>query len=123
MGRLTRGGERCSPVGVLSLREWRNRGPRRSREPLPRGQATFREVWKDADMLIVRGRFPLAGLANWAGGHDTLAILPNDELCQGILGRGVASMEFRASGANPLVLIDRRALCPIIGFAQPLPRS
>ena len=121
LGRITKGEERCSPVGVLSLREWRNRGPRRSREPLPRGQAVFKEIWRDGELVLIRGRFPLAGLANWKGGHDTIGILPNSETCIGFLERGVASIEFRASGNNPLVLIDRRNLCPIQGFAQPLP--
>jgi hypothetical protein len=122
LGRITKGDERCSPVGVLSLREWRNRGPRRSREPLPRGQAVlFEELWRDDDMVIVRGRFPLAGLANWAGGHDTIGILPVADQCQRFLTGGRASMEFRASGRYPLVLLDGNSRCPILGFALPLP--
>jgi len=121
LGRLTQGELRCSPVGVLSLQAWRNRGPRRSREPLPRSQANFKEVWRDDEMVLVRGRFPLAGTVGWAGGLDSIAVLPDIEDCLGFLERGVASMEFRASGNRPLVLIARNRLCPITGFAQPPP--
>lgn len=121
LGRVARGEERCSPVGILSLQAWRDRGPRLSREPVPRAQAVFTEVWRDQEMVLVRGRFPLAGMANWIGGHDSIAILPNVEDCLGFLEEGVTSMEFHASGKNPLVLLNEDGLCPITGFAQPLP--
>ena len=99
---------------------------RRGREAIraTRRDATehdFREIWRDDDLVLVRGRFPLTAMVSWAGGHDTIAIIPDSDVCLGFLETGVASIEFRASGRQPLVLIDRNNLCPITGFALPLP--
>ena len=55
-------------------------------------------------------------MSAWCAAHGL-------EGCAGFLERGVASMEFRASGRTPLVLLDRNQLCPITGFAQPPPEG
>jgi len=40
LGRITQADQRCDAVGLLSLRAWRDRQPRYSREPLPRAAAS-----------------------------------------------------------------------------------
>ncbi len=119
-GRLQRGGESCDPVGLLALAAWQNRRPRPSTStPIPRDTATYEIVYSDEDVFFARGRFPLAGLIGWAGGYDTLAVFPNAPECEGLLSRGRASMEFRPTGKQPLVLLHDRQRCSFLGFALP----
>ncbi len=122
-GRIGDGETRCDAVGVLSLRAWRDRQPRRSREPLPRAPARFRVEYSDADLIQLRGRFPLASQLGFTGSGQLIAVIPNEERCQAFQQAGTASMEFRASGAVPLTLLDGRRACPIVGLVQPAPGS
>lgn len=120
-GRLHRGDQSCDPVGLLSLRAWRDRRPRqttRGGSPIPRDAARYEIVYADEDLFLARGRFQLAGLVGWAGGYDTIAVFPNAPECEGILVRGEATMEYRDAGPEPLVLVDGRNRCPFLGFAM-----
>jgi hypothetical protein len=123
LGRITGGDLRCDAVGVLSLRRWRNRQPRGAREPLERAQARYEVLYTDDDMVQLIGRFPLAGRLGFTGTGQIVAVVPNDEACQAPISGRTASMEFRASGPRPLVLIAGRQLCEVIGLAQPRPRT
>jgi hypothetical protein len=115
-------GDRCEPVGIASLRAWRDRSVRpRTATPVPRAQATFRIVHRDGELAFARGRFPLATLVGWTGAEDTIALIPDDESCRAPLEAGVASMEFRFSGRVPYRLVTGRESCPIVGFVRPLP--
>lgn len=122
-GRLERDGDSCDAVGIGGSRVQRARQPRASdprSSPIPRAQATFREVHRDEEVILVRGRFPLASRVGWSGGGDSLAVVPNDAVCSSALAGGVASMEFRPSGRTTLSLVGSKALCPIIGLILPL---
>ena len=114
-------GERsCASVGIARLREWRDRRPRpRTAQVIPRAQASYRIVSEADGYALVRGRFPLAGLLGWAGGEDTLALVPRSDVCAPVLERGVASMEYRASGRLVLTLVGNAGQCPLHGFARP----
>ncbi len=115
-------GDRCEPVGIASLREWRDRGPRRrTGTPVPRAQATFEIVHRDGELVFARGRFPLATLVGWTGAEDTIALLPDDEGCRRPIDAGVATMEFRSSGPRPYRLVAGGDSCPIVGFVRALP--
>lgn len=122
MGRVTDGENRCDAVGVLSLAAWRDRQPRRSREPLPRAPARYHVVYRDADLVQLYGRFPLAGQLGFTGTAQLVAVIPNDASCAGFGEKGTTSMEYRASGPNPLTLIDGSRLCRVLGLAQPPPQ-
>ena len=121
MGRVTDGERRCDAVGVLSLMAWRDRQPRRSREPLPRAPARYHVVYRDAETVQLHGRFPLAGQLGFSGTGQLIVVLPNTEACSGFADRGTASMEYRVKGPHPLTLIDKDQLCPVLGLAQPPP--
>jgi hypothetical protein len=121
-GRLSRGDASCEPVGLLALPAWQQRRPRqttRGGSPVPRATAEYRIVYTDEDVFFARGRFPLASKVGWAGGWDTLAIFPNTPVCEGLLDKRRASMEYRDAGKQPLVLLDAGQLCPFLGFAMP----
>jgi hypothetical protein len=123
MGRVTNGDERCNAVGVLSLVAWRDRQPRRSREPLPRAPVRYQVVYRDDELVQLHGRFPLASHLGFTGTQRLVAVIPNDkETCSGFADRGTASMEFRVRGPNVLTLIDGNSLCVVQGMAQPPPQ-
>ena len=119
-GTVRVGEETCESVGIASLREWRDRRPRpRSGAPLPRAQATYRIVLRAGDTAILRGRFPLASLIGWAGGEDTLVLMPTTGKCTSLLDRTVASMEYRPGGRIAVALVSSDGLCALQGFARP----
>lgn len=122
-GSLEHRGVSCDAVGIGGARVQRARQPRGSdlrSTPIPRAQATFREIYRDEEVILVRGRFPLASRVGWGGGGDSVVVLPNEPVCRDALEGGVASMEYRPSGRTTLGLVGARALCPIIGLVQPL---
>jgi len=119
-GTLTNKQGECDGVGIGSLRFWRDRRPRQSRQVIPRGNAEFRRVYQDSELTLVRGRFPYANQVGWAGGWDTLAALPRNAACDALVARGSASLEFRHAGPEPYRLVTSEGNCPIEGFLRPL---
>jgi hypothetical protein len=113
--------EECDAVGIGSLRFWRDRRPRQSRQVIPRGNAEFRSVYQDSELTLVRGRFPYANQVGWAGGWDTLAALPRNAACDALVARGSASIEFRHAGPEPYRLVTGEGRCTIEAFLRPLP--
>ena len=110
----------CDSAGIGSLAEWRDRRARLSGPPQPRAQASFRRTIADSDVIFVRGRFPLAGLVGWTSLADTVAVLPNTPSCRKRADEGVASLEFRQSGPDPLILVGSEEPCPLVGLLRPL---
>lgn len=124
-GKLERDGQLCRAAGRGSLEEWRARRtrPGELQTVIPRAQATYRVVHRDAEGAFLRGRFPLANLVGWSEGGDTIAVVPDTETCREALGTGVGSLEYRPVGAPVLALVTSRGLCPIDGLIQPRPGS
>ena len=120
LGRLERAETRCVPVGVLSLREWRDRRPRGSREPIPRSRAEWEVIYSDADVWMLRGRFGLAGELGWVGGADTVVVAERGPVCDAVAASGNASLEFRHVGRDVLTLLGKTGPCRLLGFARPL---
>ena len=122
-GRFEREGQSCDAVG---FGDPLIRGVRRPRSgslgssPVPRAQASFRVIHEDDDVVLLRGRFPLAPKVGWTGGEDSVVVVDNVARCRGPVERGVASMEYRPSGRNTLSLVGDRGLCRIEGLILPL---
>jgi hypothetical protein len=122
-GRLEREGARCDAVGIgppLVQRARQPRGQSLRSTPIPRAQATFGIVHADDELILLRGRFPLAHHVGWSGGDDSVVALPAEPVCRAAAGAGVASMEYRPAGRSALVLVGKDALCPIVGLMLPL---
>jgi hypothetical protein len=121
LGRVRSANGTCDPVGVASLRAWRDRRPRSRRDRLgvPRAQAVFTPIFRDEQLVLVRGRFPLANRLGWIGGEDVIAAIPRRPECENVLERGVGSLEFRVVGEDPLRLIQGTGFCPVIGLIHP----
>jgi len=121
-GRLgNESGARCNPIGVGSLREWRDEMPRRrSRFLLPRDQAEFRPIHADGPLLLLRGRFPLALEIRWPEPMDSVAVTPGNPACRALLSRDTTTMEFHPEGPEVFLLETEQGYCPIIGLVLPL---
>jgi hypothetical protein len=120
LGRLRSGEITCDLVGILSLREWRSRQRRRSPGLLPRATASWSEIYRDEEMVLARGRFPLSNRLGWAGGADTVAVFAPGAVCDPVLERGVGTLVFYDGGPNVLALLADGAVCPVLGLAIPL---
>ena len=118
-GRVLSSSQACDLVGTASLEEWRDRPPRRTRARVPRAQATCTLMEQDDQLLLARGRFPLASRVGISAGYDLVAVLPNDAPCRDVAGRGVASLEFRPAGRNAFRLLVGDEACVVTGFAMP----
>jgi hypothetical protein len=121
-GRFVRGDEACDAVGFgspLIDRARRGRATSLRSTPIPRAQATFRIIFVDEEVILARGRFPLASTLGWTGSSDTIAVFPNSDLCRAPLEKGVASMEYRAAGRQTLTLVSSDGQCSFEGLIQP----
>jgi hypothetical protein len=121
-GRFTRGELACDAAGIgdpLMQNARRPRGSDLRDSPVPRAQATFREIYRDEDVIVLHGRFPLASRVGWARGDDSVAVVANTPACRTAIEEGVASMEYRPAGANTLTLVSREGPCRIDGLLRP----
>ena len=120
-GSFAGGGVGCDAIGTLSLAAWRDRQPRRGggASPVPRSTALYGVDYRDAQYLMLRGRFLLATRVGVPRPQDVVAVVPNDETCSALASSAQASLEFRPAGPNAFVLLTGNAPCPVEGFALP----
>jgi hypothetical protein len=78
-------------------------------------------IYRDAEVVLARGRFGLAGQLGWVGGVDTVAVFAVDPECADVIDRGVGSLEYRHAGGDVLAIVGERRRCPLLGLARPLP--
>jgi len=122
-GRMSLGEDRCDAVGTMSLARWRDRIARRQMaSPAPTDTARFREQWRDEEYIFVRGRFPLVNLMGLSS-YDILVALPNVPICQRLLQRGEATIQYARAGPKPYRLISSGGQCILAGIAMPLRKS
>ncbi len=121
LGWIERGGARCAPIGVGQFASWVRRFNRPRNLPiLPRSEATFRKIGEDNEVILVRGTFPLAGLVGVPGGRDSVAFLPNSEICETYVEQGAGPMLYRRTSAEVIWLGGASTRCPILALARPL---
>jgi len=119
-GRVTHGEAGCDLAGVASLAEWRDRQPRRRAGVVPSATARFVPVHRDEQVLLLRGRFPLASRVGIPAAYDLVAMVPNDAACGAVAARGEATLEFRPAGDTPFRMMADDAACVVSGFAIPI---
>jgi len=124
------GDQPCIPLGVGSLRVWRDKGPRpqpvgsSAGSPLPARPARFEVLWRDEAEIFLRGRFPLATWIGMTPAHDLVAVVPNSEPCRQAIRGGQATLEYRFSGPDAYTLMVKPPdKCPVVAFATPPPNA
>ncbi len=106
-------GASCDPVGIGTLRRWR--GSRRPGEGPPSSAARFEIIHEDAQVLLLRGRFPVASRLGVPNTFDVVAMVANDEVCAPVARSGAGSLVFWPSGSRVLQL----SACPVLAVAMP----
>ena len=109
-------------VGIGSLRQWRDAfgRPTRGMAPAkPRQRADFKQVYRDDDVVMVRGKFLLAAYIKWPGPNDTIAVFKNSPECDAALSRGMGVTEYNPNGPNPIVVINQGGNCPLEALIRP----
>ncbi len=106
----------CEPAGVGSLRRRRNSWPRREGEMAPSAHADWQIIHTDAQVHLLRGRFPLASRIGIGMSMDLVAMVANDSTCTPIAEGRSSLMTFQTSGTRVFQL----GRCPIQAFAQPV---
>lgn len=122
-GRYRRDDHVCEGLGVGNLEFWRDRNRRTAKAGVPRAQASFRVLYSDDEVALLRGNFPLAGYLGFTGVSDLVAVVPRGPACEGSIAKGVASMEYRGKGRRVLSLLGGGEPCPIRGLIQPPSQS
>ena len=121
-GEFRAGDRSCRAVGIGTLKVWRNRQPRppnRGGAIIARAQADYRKIYEDADVVFLRGRFPLSGKVGWVGLDDLIAVVPKVPACEMPIARNTSSMEYYPVGRHVLTLVSTRGQCPIQGLITP----
>ena len=130
MGSLSEpaGRRSCQAVGIGSLGEWRQTRPDDTGLPqgrgLPREVARYRVVFRDKDVILARGHFPLTRHLGWVGAADAIAVIRNTPACQrGPAATGSASLEYFPAGERVLGLVVKDRWCDVEGLLLPLAQA
>lgn len=118
----------CQAVGIGSLSEWRQTRPEDTGLPqgrgLPREVARYRVVFRDADVILARGHFPLTRHLGWVGAADAIAVMRNTPACQrGPAAVATASLEYFPAGDRVLGLVVKDRWCDVDGLLLPLAQA
>jgi len=118
------GAKSCQAVGIGSLGEWRQTGPQEGLPQgagLPREVARYRVVFRDKDVILARGHFPLTRHLGWVGAADAIAVMRNTSACaRGPAASSSASLEYFPAGERVLGLVAKDRWCDFEALLLPL---
>jgi hypothetical protein len=120
------GSRSCQVVGIGSLPEWRLTRPEDTGlepgQPVPREVSRFRVVYRDADVILARGLFPLTRHLGWVGAAEAVALMKTTPGClRGPAALGTASLEYFPAGDRVLGLVAKDRWCDVEALLLPLP--
>ncbi len=104
----------CDPAGVGNLHRWRR--SRVEGEMAPSSAARWEIEYQDDEVFLLRGRFAVATRVGFAGTHDIVAMVANDDVCRPVAESGNATLVFRPSGSRAFTL----GRCEVLAFARPV---
>jgi hypothetical protein len=127
MGTLTEltGSRRCQAVGIGTLTEWRVTRPEDTDLPdgvsMPRELARYRVVFRDKDVILARGLFPLTRHLGWVGPAEAVVMMKNTPGCmRGPAALTTASLEYFPAGERVLSLVAKDRWCDVEALLLPL---
>jgi hypothetical protein len=119
------GSRRCQAVGIGTLTEWRVTRPEDTGEldgrGVPRELARYRVVFRDREVILARGFFPLTRHLGWVGPAEAIVVMKNTPGC--LRGPGhlsTASLEYFPSGERVLGLVAKDRWCDVEALLMPL---
>ena len=121
----TQTSRRCDVVGIGTLTEWRVTRPEDTGlpagEPVPRELARYRVVFRDKDVIVARGTFPLTRHLGWVGSAEAVVMLHSTPGClRGPAAVQVASLEYFPAGDRVLGLVSKDRWCDVEAVLLPL---
>ena len=122
------GSRSCQVVGIGSLPEWRLVRPGDNGLPqgrgLPREVARYRVVFRDKEVILARGFFPLTRHLGWVGPAEAIVVMKNTPGCmRGPAALATASIEYFPSGDRVLGLVAKDRWCDVEALLLPLALS
>jgi hypothetical protein len=119
------GSRRCQAVGIGTLTEWRLTRPEDTGLAdgvgMPRELARYRVVWRDKDVILARGLFPLTRHLGWVGPAEAIVMMKNTPGCmRGPAAMRTASLEYFPSGERVLGLVAKDRWCDVEALLLPL---
>jgi hypothetical protein len=119
------GSRSCQAVGIGSLPEWRLVRPGDNGLPqgrgLPREVARYRVVFRDKEVILARGFFPLTRHVGWVGPAEAIVVMSNTPGCtRGPAALGTASLEYFPAGERVLALVAKDRWCDVEALLLPL---
>lgn len=122
------GARRCQAVGIGTLTEWRVTRPQdpgmKDRRGVPRELARYRLVFRDRDVILARGHFPLTRHLGWVGPAEAIVVMKNTPACmRGPAALGTASLEYFPAGERVLGLVAKDRWCDVEALLLPLAQS
>jgi hypothetical protein len=119
------GSRRCQVVGIGTLTEWRITRPEDTGLPegrgVPRELARYRVTFRDRDVILARGFFPLTRHLGWVGPAEAIVVMKNTPGCmRGPAALGTASLEYFPSGERVLGLVAKDRWCDVEALLLPL---
>ncbi len=119
------GSRSCQTVGIGNLIEWRLTRPEDTGlapgQPVPREVSRFKVVYRDKDVILARGFFPLTRHLGWVGPAEAIVMMSNTPGClRGPATIGTASLEYFPSGDRVLGLVAKDRWCEVEALLLPL---
>lgn len=119
------GSRSCQVVGVGSLSEWRLTRPEDTGlapgVSVPREVARYRVVFRDRDVVLARGFFPLTRHLGWVGPAEAIVVLASSPGClRGPAAASTASLEYFPAGERVLGLVAKDRWCDVEAILLPL---
>ena len=119
------GSRRCQAVGIGSLAEWRQTRPEDTGRPrvegLPREVAHYRVVFRDAEVILARGSFPLTRHLGFVGAAEAVVLMRSTPSClRGPAALATASLEYFPDGERVLGLVTQDRWCDVEALLLPL---
>lgn len=118
-GQWRRGDHVCQSSGLGPISLLRDRSSRATPRGVPRSQASYRTLYMDDELALLRGVFREAQYVGYTYGIDLVAVVARGGSCEVPIEAGVASLEYRGKGAHPMSLVGPDGLCPVRAFLLP----
>lgn len=119
LGSWVRNNVDCESSGLGPIALVRDRSSHATPRGVPRSQANYRTIYIDEDLALLRGVFSLARDVGYRNTSDLVAVVSRGGNCEAPIEAGVASLEYRGNGPQPMSLLGPKGPCAVRAFLLP----